>query len=75
MLHMNNARYLRECDFARFKLMFDTGITAELRRIGGSLVVASSTIRYRKSVRFLERFQVRSRVSERLHAKLQYEHL
>ncbi|XP_035286108.1 protein THEM6-like [Anguilla rostrata] len=62
MGHMNNARYLRECDFARFALYTRNGVFKATRALGASLVVGASTIRYRRSLSLGEAFELRSRI-------------
>ncbi|CAM9524148.1 protein THEM6 [Lethenteron reissneri] len=62
MGHMNNARYLRECDFARTALCITHGIIKAMRELRGGMVLGASTIRYRRSLRFLQRFVIRSRI-------------
>ncbi|XP_064636131.1 protein THEM6-like [Lineus longissimus] len=62
MLHMNNARYLRECDFGRFCLYTRTGVWGALKKLGGSMTLGASTIRYRKSINFLCLYQVRTKI-------------
>ncbi|KAI3374835.1 hypothetical protein L3Q82_021373 [Scortum barcoo] len=60
MCHMNNARYLRECDFARFSLYMRNGVFKALRALGASMVVGATTIRipqgsvYRRGLRAAE---------------------
>ena len=39
MFHMNNARYLRECDFARYKFLISCGLGPALRRTGYTMVL------------------------------------
>jgi len=46
MTHMNNSRYLREYDFARFDHATRTGLIEVLKR-GGNFPVSAATIRYR----------------------------
>ncbi|XP_062540233.1 protein THEM6-like [Armigeres subalbatus] len=46
--HMNNARYLRELDFARYHWYARTGFWSKVRAMGGSAVQATVTVRYRK---------------------------
>ncbi|XP_070162918.1 protein THEM6 [Polyergus mexicanus] len=48
--HMNNARYLRELDFARFHFYDRLGIYAEVTKRRGGAVQGASTIRYRRAV-------------------------
>ncbi|XP_036374541.1 protein THEM6-like [Megalops cyprinoides] len=62
MGHVNNARYLRECDFARFSFYTRNGVFRALWATGGSMVVGASTIRYRRSLSLGEAFELRSRV-------------
>ncbi|ODM96345.1 Protein THEM6 [Orchesella cincta] len=45
--HMNNSRYLREYDFARFDHATRTGVMDEVLKRGGSFPVSAITIRYR----------------------------
>ncbi|KAG7259239.1 hypothetical protein CRUP_016037 [Coryphaenoides rupestris] len=62
MGHMNNARYLRECDFARFSLYIRNGVFKALRALGANMVVGASTIRYRRPLCVGEGFELRSRI-------------
>ncbi|KAJ8387647.1 hypothetical protein AAFF_G00151970 [Aldrovandia affinis] len=62
MGHMNNARYLRECDFARFAFYIRNGVLKATRALGGNVVVGASTIRYRRSLALGETFELRSRI-------------
>ncbi|XP_061653661.1 protein THEM6-like [Phyllopteryx taeniolatus] len=62
MCHMNNARYLRECDFARFSLYVRNGVFKALRALKASVVVGASTIRYRRPLCIGEAYELRSRV-------------
>ncbi|XP_062373349.1 protein THEM6-like [Sardina pilchardus] len=60
--HMNNARYLRECDFARLSLYMRNGVFKALRSLGGSIVVGATTIRLRRALCVGQAFRVRSRI-------------
>ncbi|XP_059915336.1 protein THEM6-like [Gadus macrocephalus] len=62
MCHMNNARYLRECDFARFSLYTRNGVFKALRALGASMVVGATTVRYRRALCIGEGFELRSRI-------------
>lgn len=62
MFHMNNARYLRECDFARYKFLISRGLGPALRKTGFTMVLGASTIRYRRSIGLFERFTVSTKV-------------
>lgn len=48
--HMNNARYLRELDFARFHYYDRSGIFGVITRNGGGAVQGASSIRYRRAL-------------------------
>ncbi|XP_034089734.1 LOW QUALITY PROTEIN: protein THEM6-like [Gymnodraco acuticeps] len=62
MCHMNNARYLRECDFARLSLYIRNGVFKGLRALKASMVVGATTIRYRRALCIGEGFELRSRI-------------
>lgn len=62
MGHMNNSRYLRECDFARFHHYMRNGFFIASRKLGAKMVVGASTIRYRRSLDFREAFEIRTKV-------------
>lgn len=62
MFHMNNARYLRECDFARYKFLISCGLGPALRRTGYTMVLGASTIRYRRSIGLFDRFTIATKV-------------
>ncbi|CAL1580300.1 unnamed protein product [Knipowitschia caucasica] len=62
MGHMNNSRYLRECDFARFHHYMMNGFFMASRKLGAKMVVGASTIRYRRSLNFREAFEIRTKV-------------
>ena len=50
MMHMNNGRYLRHCDVARTTYYTSNFMWQAAKSLGGVVVVASSTIRYRRSI-------------------------
>ncbi|CAH1778091.1 unnamed protein product [Owenia fusiformis] len=58
VLHMNNARYLRECDFARFDFWITTGIYQAVRKLKGRMLAGASTIRYRKSIDLFDTYNI-----------------
>ncbi|XP_072298210.1 protein THEM6-like [Eucyclogobius newberryi] len=63
MCHMNNARYLRECDFARVSLYTRNGVFKAVWALRGNmLVVGANTIRYRRALFVREGYELRSRV-------------
>ncbi|XP_010864851.1 protein THEM6 [Esox lucius] len=62
MGHMNNARYLRECDFARFSLYSRNGVFKACRALRATLVVGATTIRLRRALFLGEAFELRTRI-------------
>lgn len=64
MLHMNNARYLRECDFGRFLFWGRSHLLVALRKLKADITNRANNIRYRRSIEFLQPF--------RIHTKLLY---
>lgn len=62
MCHMNNARYLRECDFARFAHGTRIGLFMAARALKATMVVGATTIRYRRSLALGEGFELRTRI-------------
>ncbi|XP_070830794.1 protein THEM6-like [Chaetodon trifascialis] len=62
MCHMNNARYLRECDFARFSLYMRNGVFKAMRALRASMVVGATTIRYRRALCIGEGYELRTRI-------------
>lgn len=61
--HMNNARYLRELDFARFHFYGLTGLYEKVRAAGGGAVQGASSIRYRRAIPIFNRYKVETKVS------------
>ena len=64
LYHMNNARYLRELDFARVDFYERTGLYKKIRQKGGAVVQGACTIRYRRFVRPFSVFKITSKVNE-----------
>ncbi|XP_016374703.1 protein THEM6-like isoform X2 [Sinocyclocheilus rhinocerous] len=62
MCHMNNARYLRECDFARYAYCTRNGLFLAARALDASMLIGATTIRYRRSLAFGEAFELRTRI-------------
>ncbi|CAL7936922.1 unnamed protein product [Xylocopa violacea] len=56
--HMNNARYLRELDFARFYYYDRCGIYSAVAKRGGGAVQGALSIRYRRSIPIFTPFKV-----------------
>lgn len=61
---MNNARFIRELDFARVDFYERTGLYKRIRSKGGSIAMGATTIRYRRFVRLFNRYTITSRVSD-----------
>jgi len=67
--HMNNSRYLRECDFGRISLLLETGLWNVLlkRKKSGmkdaNIVVSALQVQYRQSIELGDQFQIRTRIN------------
>ena len=55
---MNNARYLRELDFARFHYYGLTGIYESIRKHGGGAVQGASSVRYRRTIPIFNPYKI-----------------
>jgi acyl-CoA thioesterase FadM len=62
LFHVNNGVYLSMLDIARVDMMLRSGALRRLRARRFYPVVAAQTIRYRRSLRLFERFEVETRV-------------
>ncbi|KAJ1528419.1 hypothetical protein ONE63_006833 [Megalurothrips usitatus] len=62
LYHMNNARYLREVDFARIDFYQRTGLLGHISAKGGGVVQGAATIRYRRFIRPFTIFRIDTRV-------------
>jgi acyl-CoA thioesterase FadM len=60
--HMNNGRYLTLMDLGRLDLLLRLGIVRELRRRRWNPMVASLTIRYRRSLAPMRKYELRTRL-------------
>ena len=60
--HMNNGRYLQIMDVARVEWMMQTGVAGEIRRQGWAPLLGGGAMRFRHSLRFLQRYEVRTRL-------------
>lgn len=60
--HMNNARYLRELDFARFHFYGLTGLYEEVRKRKGGAVQGASSVRYRKTIPIFNLYKIETRL-------------
>lgn len=63
LYHMNNARYLREMDFARADFYERTGLYREICTVGRGVVQGAATIRYRRFLKPLSIFKITSKVN------------
>lgn len=62
--HMNNARYLRELDFARADFYERTNLYREICSQGSGVVQGAATIRYRRFLKPFTIFKITSKVCE-----------
>ena len=62
LFHVNNGVYLSMLDVARVDMMLRSGAFGRFGARGIYPVVAAQTIRYRRSLRLFERFEVETRV-------------
>lgn len=60
--HMNNARYLRELDFARADFYERTNLYREICSQGSGVVQGAATIRYRRFLKPFSIFKITSKV-------------
>jgi YbgC/YbaW family acyl-CoA thioester hydrolase len=58
LLHMNNSRYLAIMDIARIDLITRCGLWKQLRTRGHYPIVEVQTIRYRKSIKLFQQFNI-----------------
>ncbi len=61
-LHMNNSRYLLAMDVGRWDLVLRTGMARTCLSRGWRPVVASATLRFRRSLRPFQRYRLGTRV-------------
>lgn len=59
---MNNARYLRELDFARVDFYERTNLYRKIVAKGGSVFQGAATIRYRRFIRPFSIFKITSKI-------------
>ncbi|XP_005178985.2 protein THEM6 [Musca domestica] len=60
--HMNNARYLRELDFARFHFYALTGIYEKIRERRGGAVQGASSVRYRRTIPIFHPYKIQTKL-------------
>ncbi|CAF0857403.1 unnamed protein product [Rotaria sp. Silwood1] len=67
--HMNNSRYLRECDFGRYSFFMETGLwNAFIQRRekdmkNATILVSALQVQYRQSIKLGEKFQIVTRIN------------
>ncbi|KAJ0179856.1 hypothetical protein K1T71_004447 [Dendrolimus kikuchii] len=61
--HMNNARYVRELDFARFHFYDRTGIYKKLKAMDGHALQGASSIRYRRTIPIFTPYKVETKLA------------
>lgn len=60
--HMNNARYVRDLDFARFHYYDRTGLYDEIMKNKAHALQTASCIRYRRTIPFLQPYKITTKV-------------
>lgn len=60
--HINNGQYFSLFDLGRFDLMARSGLWAQMKKRGWSPVVQSEQITFRRSVTFMTRFEIHTRM-------------
>lgn len=60
--HMNNARYLRELDFARFHFYALTGLYEEVKKKNGGAVQGASSVRYRRTIPIFHPYKIETKL-------------
>ncbi|XP_046354163.2 protein THEM6-like [Haliotis rufescens] len=60
--HMNNSKYLRNCDFARFIHATESNLYQTARWLGASMYMSGSNIRYRRSLQFLDVYRIHTKI-------------
>lgn len=66
---MNNARYVRELDFARFHFYDRTGIYEEIKKNKGHALQTASNIRYRRTIPWFNTYKITTKVCEDIYSK------
>ncbi|KAL2726842.1 protein THEM6-like [Vespula squamosa] len=74
MSHMNNARYLREIDFARFHYFVQTEAFSLMRKMGATAVLGGSSTRYRRPIPFLMMYKITTKLIYWDEKSLYFEH-
>jgi hypothetical protein len=61
--HMNNARYIRELDFARFHFYDLSGLYRQIIKMKGNVLQGAAAIRYRKTIPIFSIYRIDTKVS------------
>lgn len=61
-MEMNNGRVLTLYDLGRFEVAIRSGLASQLKKQGWSMVVAGSSIRYRRRVRLFDKVTIRTQI-------------
>ena len=67
---MNNARYMRELDFARFHYYARSGIYGKIKAMGGGAVQGATSVRYRKIISIFTPYRIETQVILSFHSFL-----
>lgn len=74
MKHMNNARYLRELDFARMNYLMRSNIFSLLSKMGATVVLGASTTRYRRPIPLFMPYKVTTKLIHWDEKNLYFDH-
>lgn len=61
-MHVNNASYLRLCEYARWSWAIGTGLADKWRKKQTSPVVTLTSIRYKRQLRLFAKYVIRSKI-------------
>mmetsp|Transcript_14039 Transcript_14039/g.18302 ORF Transcript_14039/g.18302 Transcript_14039/m.18302 type:complete len:229 (+) Transcript_14039:112-798(+) len=61
--HMNNAAYLSHAEYARWEMSAANGMLKSMLRDNVSFVMGGATVRYRRDIRPLQKFQVQTQIA------------
>ncbi|XP_044747638.1 protein THEM6-like [Coccinella septempunctata] len=62
LTHMNNARFLRELDFAKIDFLERTGLFYLIRKYKGSICLGATTVRYRRFIKLFSFYRITSKI-------------
>lgn len=62
LTHMNNARFLRELDFAKIDFLERTGLFYLIRKHKGSICLGATTVRYRRFIKLFSCYRITSKI-------------